>query len=162
MEVESLSNFITLKNIDIKIRKGDFVCVIGEVGAGKSSLLGAILGDLIHIDSSTLEEFESKELSSDKNEWKETIEKFMNSIKNEKHKSHWNPPIEISGSVSLIEQIPWIQSMTIRNNILYGNEMNEEMYNHCIHICCLANDLEILEGGDLTEIGEKGINLSGG
>jgi len=40
--------------------------------------------------------------------------------------------------------------------------MDEDAYNNTIHICQLANDLEILEGGDLTEIGEKGINLSGG
>lgn len=35
-------------------------------------------------------------------------------------------------------------------------------YNKAIEICQLASDLKVLDGGDLTEIGEKGINLSGG
>lgn len=40
--------------------------------------------------------------------------------------------------------------------------MDEVKYNDVIYSCQLVNDLEILDGGDLTEIGEKGINLSGG
>lgn len=30
-----------------------------------------------------------------------------------------------------------------------------------VHACSLVHDLEMLPHGDLTEIGEKGINLSG-
>lgn len=41
------SDLITLKNINIKILKGDFVCVIGDVGSGKSSFISALLGDLL-------------------------------------------------------------------------------------------------------------------
>ena len=51
---------------------------------------------------------------------------------------------------------------TIRDNILFGDELDPDRYNHTVHICQLGRDLEILEGGDLTEIGERGINLSGG
>ena len=40
--------------------------------------------------------------------------------------------------------------------------MDEDKYNRIIEICQLHKDLEAMEGGDLTEIGEKGINLSGG
>ena len=49
-----------------------------------------------------------------------------------------------------------------RDNILFGEELIADRYNHIIHICQLGRDIEILEGGDLTEIGERGINLSGG
>lgn len=73
-----------------------------------------------------------------------------------------NPPIKINGTVSLVEQIPWIQSMTIWNNIIFGWELDEDWYNHVIEVCQLGSDLQVLDGGDLTEIGEKGINLSGG
>lgn len=52
--------------------------------------------------------------------------------------------------------------MTIRNNIIFGTPLDEQKYNHVIDVCQLGNDLDVLDGGDLTEIGEKGINLSGG
>jgi ABC-type bacteriocin/lantibiotic exporter with double-glycine peptidase domain len=40
--------------------------------------------------------------------------------------------------------------------------MDEIRYVDTIRMCELERDLEILGSGDLTEIGEKGINLSGG
>jgi ABC-type uncharacterized transport system ATPase component len=38
-----------LKDIDLEIKKGEFVCIIGNVGAGKSSIISAIIGDLIPV-----------------------------------------------------------------------------------------------------------------
>ena len=52
--------------------------------------------------------------------------------------------------------------MSIRDNILYGKPMDKEKYVQIVQACELMADLEILKSGDLTEIGEKGINLSGG
>ena len=52
--------------------------------------------------------------------------------------------------------------MTIRDNILYGEEMDKSHYYDTIKLCELERDFEILPAGDLTEIGERGINLSGG
>jgi len=52
--------------------------------------------------------------------------------------------------------------MTIRDNILYGLPLDKLKYLKTIRICELERDLEILPAGDKTEIGEKGINLSGG
>ena len=52
--------------------------------------------------------------------------------------------------------------MTIRDNILFGLDYEEQKYNETIKICELTRDLEILPDHDQTEIGEKGINLSGG
>ena len=52
--------------------------------------------------------------------------------------------------------------MTIRDNILFGEKLNVEKYEECVDVCQLTRDLEILPHSDLTEIGEKGINLSGG
>ena len=45
---------------------------------------------------------------------------------------------------------------------MFGNEYDEDRYKNVIDVCELIEDLNILPGGDLTEIGEKGINLSGG
>jgi ABC-type multidrug transport system fused ATPase/permease subunit len=70
--------------------------------------------------------------------------------------------IKYSGSVSYVQQVPWIQNKTLRDNILFGEQLDEEKYNNTIEKCQLAKDFELLDGGDLTEIGEKGINLSGG
>jgi ABC-type bacteriocin/lantibiotic exporter with double-glycine peptidase domain len=52
--------------------------------------------------------------------------------------------------------------MTIRDNILFGKPMDEARYVKTIVSCCLEPDFAILKSGDLTEIGERGINLSGG
>ena len=71
-------------------------------------------------------------------------------------------PIILSESMSLVQQTPWIQNKSIRDNILFGEEYDKEKYDEIIKICQLKRDLEILPYGDLTEIGEKGINLSGG
>ena len=71
-------------------------------------------------------------------------------------------PISINDSISFVQQIPWIQNITIRENICFGSPYNKYKYLETIKICELTRDLEILPAGDLTEIGEKGINLSGG
>ena len=52
--------------------------------------------------------------------------------------------------------------MTIRDNILFEEDLDKAKYYDTIQLCELSRDLEILQAGDLTEIGEKGINLSGG
>ena len=44
-----LSKFITLRDIKISVKKGEFITIIGDVGSGKSSLLQAIIGDMIYI-----------------------------------------------------------------------------------------------------------------
>lgn len=58
--------------------------------------------------------------------------------------------------------VPWIQNATFRDNITFGTPFDEGWYKEVIHACCLESDLEILPAGDLTEIGERGITLSGG
>ncbi|XP_072168419.1 multidrug resistance-associated protein 1-like [Diadema setosum] len=68
----------------------------------------------------------------------------------------------VEGSVSYVPQQAWIQNATVRSNILFAQGMQVTKYKHVIQACALARDLEVLPGGDMTEIGEKGINLSGG
>ena len=55
-----------------------------------------------------------------------------------------------------------MQNATLRDNILFGKPYDKNRYEKVINACALKTDLEILPGGDQTEIGEKGINLSGG
>ncbi|OUM67324.1 hypothetical protein PIROE2DRAFT_53426 [Piromyces sp. E2] len=70
--------------------------------------------------------------------------------------------ITLGGTISYCSQQAWIQNATVRENILFGKEYDEELYHKVIEICALTHDLEIFPDGDMTEIGERGINLSGG
>eukprot|EP01119_Soliformovum_irregulare_P000193 TRINITY_DN1013_c0_g1_i2.p1 TRINITY_DN1013_c0_g1~~TRINITY_DN1013_c0_g1_i2.p1 ORF type:complete len:1143 (+),score=404.47 TRINITY_DN1013_c0_g1_i2:123-3551(+) len=70
--------------------------------------------------------------------------------------------LKVGGKISYLSQTPWIQHATIKQNILFGSEWNEEKYNRVVFACALTRDFEILPGGDSTEIGDRGINLSGG
>ena len=115
-----------LKNINFKIKKGELIAIIGEVGSGKSSLLESILNSLI----------------------------LLNPIN--------CSGIHINGKLGYVSQINWIQNDTIKNNILFYEKYDKEKYERIIKLSELNLDLKNFEGGDNTEIGEKGINLSGG
>ncbi|KAM6388822.1 ATP-binding cassette sub-family C member 5 isoform 5-T6 [Pluvialis apricaria] len=70
--------------------------------------------------------------------------------------------IAVNGTFAYVAQQAWILNATLRDNILFGKEYDEERYNTVLNGCCLRPDLAILPNGDLTEIGERGANLSGG
>ncbi|OLY82861.1 Metal resistance protein YCF1 [Smittium mucronatum] len=70
--------------------------------------------------------------------------------------------VMIRGRVAYVPQQPWIINSTLRENILFGQKFEQEFYDRVIKNCELEKDIAMLEGGDLAEIGEKGINLSGG
>ncbi|KAG5279356.1 hypothetical protein AALO_G00076900 [Alosa alosa] len=70
--------------------------------------------------------------------------------------------VTVKGSVAYVPQQAWIQNATLRDNIVFGQEKKDMWYQRVVEACALLPDLEILPGGDATEIGEKGLNLSGG
>ncbi|XP_032485649.1 multidrug resistance-associated protein 5 isoform X5 [Phocoena sinus] len=70
--------------------------------------------------------------------------------------------IAVNGTFAYVAQQAWILNATLRDNILFGKEFDEERYNSVLNSCCLRPDLAILPNSDLTEIGERGANLSGG
>lgn len=70
--------------------------------------------------------------------------------------------ISVKGSVAYAAQSPWILNSTLRENILFGLSMDKARYEAVLSACQLTHDLSMLDNGDLTEIGERGINLSGG
>lgn len=111
-----------IQNLNLVLRRGELLAIVGSVGAGKSSLLSAILGDMIKREGE----------------------------------------ISLSGSVAYVSQKAWIQNSTVRDNIIFGFPFDRKRYERAIQVCELEADLEMLPGGDLTEIGENGINLSGG
>ena len=48
-----------------------------------------------------------------------------------------------------------MQNATVKDNILFGKSYNKSRYENVLDACALTPDLKILEGGDMTEIGEK-------
>ncbi|XP_068699718.1 ATP-binding cassette sub-family C member 4-like isoform X2 [Montipora foliosa] len=70
--------------------------------------------------------------------------------------------ISYNGKVAYVPQIPWAFSGSIRENILFGLAFNEERFQQVVHICELTKDLANFANGDLTEIGQRGVTLSGG
>ena len=113
-----------IKNINLTILNNEFICILGETGSGKSSVLEAILGNM-------------KSTNPDSS-------------------------IIINGSISYISQVPWISNNTVKQNIVFNYPFDEERYNQVVKICKLEEDFDALVGGDSTEIGENGINISGG
>ncbi|KAL4264103.1 ATP-binding cassette transporter C [Pleurotus pulmonarius] len=111
-----------LEDINITVKKGELMGILGRVGAGKTSLLSAIIGNMTRSEGELI----------------------------------------ISGSVSYAPQNPWILSATVRENIVFSHEYDETFYNLVIEACALTPDLALLPQGDMTEVGEKGITLSGG
>lgn len=67
-----------------------------------------------------------------------------------------------AGGVAYAAQESWVQNETIRNNILFGSPYNEQRYKEVIYQCGLSRDLTLFDAGDRTEVGEKGLTLSGG
>ncbi|KAF8066646.1 multidrug resistance-associated ABC transporter [Lyophyllum atratum] len=70
--------------------------------------------------------------------------------------------VVFGGSVAYVPQTAWIRNATLRENVVFGQEDEEQRFRDIIRACSLEHDLEMLPNGELTEIGEKGINLSGG
>ncbi|ETP43581.1 hypothetical protein F442_09693 [Phytophthora nicotianae P10297] len=70
--------------------------------------------------------------------------------------------VAIRGKVAYVSQQPFIQNATVRDNITFGLPFDADKYEEALRVSSLKKDLRILTAGDRTEIGEKGINLSGG
>ncbi|KZV91533.1 P-loop containing nucleoside triphosphate hydrolase protein [Exidia glandulosa HHB12029] len=66
------------------------------------------------------------------------------------------------GGVAYAAQEGWVQNETIRDNILFGAPFDEERYWKVVYQCGLERDLSLFDAGDLAEVGEKGLTLSGG
>ncbi|KAG7095647.1 hypothetical protein E1B28_006369 [Marasmius oreades] len=74
--------------------------------------------------------------------------------------SWYNLPRE--GGVAYAAQESWVLNATIKDNIVFGTPFDEERYKKVLYQCCLERDLRLFGAGDMTEVGEKGVTLSGG
>lgn len=69
---------------------------------------------------------------------------------------------EVCGSIAYVEQEPFIFSGSVKENILFGKPYDEQRFALAVQASQLTSDLEILGNGANTQIGERGINISGG
>lgn len=111
-----------LKNINFMAAKSELHCIVGKVGAGKSSFLQALLGDL----------------------WKA------------------NGEVVLKGSTAYVAQQSWVMNASVRENIVFGHRFDPDFYQKTVRACALLEDFDALPDGDETQVGEKGISLSGG
>ncbi|XP_071353063.1 ATP-binding cassette sub-family C member 5 isoform X2 [Trachinotus anak] len=70
--------------------------------------------------------------------------------------------VAVKGRLAYVAQQAWILNATLRDNILFGQQYQDDRYQSVLSACCLRPDLTLLPNADLTEIGERGANLSGG
>lgn len=111
-----------LKNLNLSFPYG-LTVICGQVGAGKTALLQALLGEL---------DLKQGEL------------------------------VNSEGIIAYCGQTPWLESMSIRDNILFAAPYEDERYKKVLDTCALTVDLSAFQHGDLSNVGENGIGLSGG
>ena len=85
---------------------------------------------------------------------------LLNAVLNEIYKDKGE--FRKHGTIAFMPQTAWLMNASIRENIIFGKAVDEHRYKNILQMCELEKDLEVLPGGDQTEVGERGINLSGG
>lgn len=126
-------------DMDIKFHVGHLNVVAGPTGSGKTSLLMALLGEMTLLSGSVMlpGNCSRDELRAD-------------------------PETGLTESVAYCAQQAWLVNDTIKQNILFASSWDAGRYQQVLSACALERDLEILDEGDATLVGEKGITLSGG
>ena len=70
--------------------------------------------------------------------------------------------VVMHGAAAYVAQQPWVMNASVKENILFGHRFDAGFYEQTIKACALLEDFAQLPDGDETEVGERGISLSGG
>ncbi|XP_046852739.1 ATP-binding cassette subfamily C member 4-like isoform X2 [Xenia sp. Carnegie-2017] len=73
-----------------------------------------------------------------------------------------NGDVQMAGRVAYVSQQPWVFSGSIKENITFGKDFDQEKYDEVVKVCALKKDIDSFVKGDETLVGDRGINLSGG
>ncbi|KAI9218855.1 P-loop containing nucleoside triphosphate hydrolase protein [Blastocladiella britannica] len=124
-----------LQSVSIDFKQASLTAVIGPVGAGKSSLMQALLGEMPSVRITTPPSSASaSQLYVD---------------------SHHR-------TMAYAPQTPWVLAGTIMDNILFSHPLDETWLRSVVAICSLERDLEQWPHGLATIVGDRGVALSGG
>ncbi|KAJ7131700.1 multidrug resistance-associated ABC transporter [Mycena crocata] len=134
-----------LVDLTLQFPPGELSLICGKLGSGKTLLLLALLGEADLLTGQMLCP------RSPPN----SLAGFTEDIVT---KENW----VIQGMCAYVPQAAWLRNASIKDNILFSLPYDEERYKLTLEVCALVSDLEILEDGDQAEIGERGVNLSGG
>ena len=126
-------------DLDMRFQVDKLNVVIGPTGSGKTSLLMALLGEMTLLDGNVY---------------------LPGGRSREDLKPH--PDTGLTESVAYCAQQAWLINGTIKDNIVFASNWDARRYKNVIVACSLQRDLEILDSGDQTLVGEKGVTLSGG
>ncbi|KAJ7846310.1 multidrug resistance-associated ABC transporter [Mycena leptocephala] len=129
------NNKFELRDISVMFPEGKLSVITGPTASGKTALQMALLGEMTLLPGGRI--IMSKNLS--------------------KIDEHGN-----MHGISYAAQSPWLRHQSIKDNILFGYPYDEARYKQVIECCALQPDFDVLEDGDATEIGARGVNLSGG
>ncbi|KAJ1821431.1 hypothetical protein LPJ60_002614 [Coemansia sp. RSA 2675] len=147
----SIMPSFALKDISLRFPVGGLSIIVGSTGSGKSSLLSALIGEMSLTAGKVIMP------TADPN----TLDAELTG-------GRYSEIIEMSGQsrvmrdIAYVSQEAWLRNATIRENILFGEEYDQQRYEEVLRVCALKPDLRILDAGDRTEIGERGVTLSGG
>jgi ABC-type multidrug transport system fused ATPase/permease subunit len=126
-------------DLNVHFKVGQVNVIIGPTGSGKTSMLMALLGEMSLVDGSVY-------LPGGK--CREDLKA--------------DPETGLTESVAYCAQQAWLVNGTIKENIVFASPWDARRYKNVIVACSLQRDLEILDSGDQTLVGEKGVTLSGG
>ncbi|KAH8833430.1 multidrug resistance-associated ABC transporter [Flagelloscypha sp. PMI_526] len=142
---QTTRSVFTLRDLSFSFPAGGLSLICGRLGSGKTLLLQALLGEADVLSGQLICPRSTPDALA-------AVSKTLSEGEN------WIS----EGLCAFVPQTAWLQNATIRNNILFELPLDELRYQQTLEACALLPDLDILEDGDLTEIGERGINLSGG
>ncbi|KAH6649967.1 hypothetical protein F5144DRAFT_588575 [Chaetomium tenue] len=131
-----------LRNATLDFPIGKLSVISGKTGSGKSLLLAALLGEVkllagtIHLPP---------------------VPKFDDSVEYIPEEEWVIPQL-----TAFVSQTPWVEGGTVRENITFGLPFVEGRYQKVLAASALEKDIELLVDGDETEVGPKGVTLSGG
>lgn len=140
-----------LKDISFEASPGKLLSIVGPVGAGKTSLLMSILGE-ITTKAGTAEILGSVSYASQQS-WI-----FAGTKIDDDYDDHLSNRLLLL----ILTLFLFLLLGTVRENILFGNGYNSTRYKRVIYVSALERDLEILPAGDQTIVGDRGASLSGG